>query len=674
MLKNLIKTVRSEFSGLAAKDHVARIAAYHRIQASPGFRAAAYYVQEALTEAGIAAEVISLPAQEGLSYWGQSGFQEWHALASTLEIVEPEDAQAKLCDFRESKISLIQRSAPTSPIEAEVVLLQDGTKVEEYEKLDLQGKIVLTKGDVDRVRELAVERYGALGIVYDGMREWPPVRQQMDLPDARQYTSFWWCGGEKRCFGFVLSPRQGASLRQLIQKRAQEGKSPVKVRAFVDSRLYDGAMEVVSAYIPGETAEEILVVAHLCHPEPSANDNASGCGAALEAARTLQTLINAGRLSRPKRAIHFLWVPEISGTYGYLATYENEIPRLLAGINLDMVGEDQGPCGSVWIVEYPSEAMPSFVGDLMARIQEELADNVKNLAGNESFGLFRHGVSRFSGGSDHYILSDPSVGVPTPMLIQWPDKFYHTSEDTVDKVSPSMLANVGVATVVYAYFLANAGATEAQWLAHEMLTRYKGVTARRIQSSITEAISTDKVEELAKNLHLLMKKAAYWAGREREALASLQRLASDIGTVVDKAQTIAAQTLQEEVGRAKELFFERAKALGAGELAPMPPRELDSWEERAAQMIPVKKCRGPISPRAFMRQLPFERREEIYKWQEEHKTGGELAVLALYWTDGKRNLLEIADLVEMESGLRDTEFLVKYFELLHELGLIALAA
>ena len=34
----------------------------------------------------------------------------------------------------------------------------------------------------------------------------------------------------------------------------------------------------------------------------------------------------------------------------------------------------------------------------------------------------------------------PRVGIPTPMIIDWPDKFYHTSADTPDKVSPNALA------------------------------------------------------------------------------------------------------------------------------------------------------------------------------------------------------------------------------------------
>ncbi|NIN65184.1 MAG: DUF4910 domain-containing protein, partial [Anaerolineae bacterium] len=125
---------------------------------------------------------------------------------------------------------------------------------------------------------------------------------------ALQYTSFWWYGGETKCFGFVLSPKEGERLRALIKERKREGKPPVKVRAKVVSRFWDGELNVVSALIPGQTEEEVAIVAHLCHPQWSANDNASGAAAVLEVARTLQGLISEGKLDKPRRGIRFLLV------------------------------------------------------------------------------------------------------------------------------------------------------------------------------------------------------------------------------------------------------------------------------------------------------------------------------------------------------------------------------
>ena len=55
-------------------------------------------------------------------------------------------------------------------------------------------------------------------------------------------------------------------------------------------------MEDAVATIAGKTKEEVTVIAHICHPQPSANDNASGTGAAMEAARAIHRLIERKEL------------------------------------------------------------------------------------------------------------------------------------------------------------------------------------------------------------------------------------------------------------------------------------------------------------------------------------------------------------------------------------------
>jgi len=665
MFQKAFEAIREELSGQAAKGYVMDITRYHRMQASPGFRQAAHYCLERLRQAGVQAEVLAFPADENTRYWSAQMFQEWEATEATLYLVEPEDERRKLADFRDCPISLIQRSAPFEG-EAEVVLLEDGEEEADYEGLALKGKVVFTKGDLDRVRELAVERRGAVGIISDGMRETPPARGRMDVPDALQYTSFWWMGQEKKCFGFVLSPREGEKLRQLIEKQAQDGKPPVKVRAKVVSRLYDGEIEVVSALIPGETVQEIVILAHLCHPRPSANDNASGSAAALEIARTLQKLIDDGKLAQPRRGIRFLWVPEMTGTYAYLATHEDEIERLVAGLNLDMVGQNQELCGSSFLIERPPQAMSSFAPALLERLREELLGETAALGGTGEYALFRHAVIPFSGGSDHYILSDPSVGVPTPMIIQWPDKFYHTSEDTPDKVDPAMLGRVGSLAATYAYFLANAGQNETAWLGYEMVARFKRNLVQLVQEKVTERT------EGRGTVTLLRKKVAYLVERERQALASLKRLSPEIA--VDGWQEEVAEFAERESARGEEAIGAWAEGRDLAELPEASKRELDAWEEKAARIVPQRLYRGPVSLRSYLlSQLGEEEREQVWQLRKEHKKGFfTLPTLAVYWTDGKRTLLEIADLIELETGQRDVELLVEYFQTLAKLNLIEL--
>ncbi|MFN2289657.1 MAG: DUF4910 domain-containing protein, partial [Anaerolineae bacterium] len=451
-LAQTFELIWKTYSGEAAWQTVSDLCRFHRIQASPGHRLAAQLLQQRLIRDGLEAEILSYPADEGTRFWAWSSFQEWDCTDATLHLVAPEEQARELANFRASPISLIQRSMPFEG-EAEVVLLEDGEEEGDYEGLDIAGKVVVSRGELSRVWELAIKERGAAGILFDGMRPVIPVRPEGDLADIRQYTSFWWQPGDAQGFGFVLTPRQGQALRRLLR----EGKSTdsggagqtVRVRARVDSRLYDGRLEVLQATIAGQTDDEIVVVAHLCHPRPSANDNASGAAAALEAARTLQALIASGDLPRPMRTIRFLWLPEMSGTFAYLAGREAELDRLVAGLNLDMVGEDQDQTGSSWLIERPPDAAASFAPELLARLRDELpalrdaADVSPSHTGIGGYPLYRQAEVPFSGGSDHYILSDPSIGVPTPMLIQWPDRFYHTSADTPDRTDPRSLARAG---------------------------------------------------------------------------------------------------------------------------------------------------------------------------------------------------------------------------------------
>src|SRR5918997_1588750 len=398
------------FSGTRAFAVVADIVRHHRIQASPGHRAAAEHCAALLRNAGLATELQRHPANFTTRYWTSHQFPEWDCRGATLRLLSPAGDARTLADYAEHKLAVVQRSVATPPegITAELVLLEHGESEEEYARLDLRGKLVFTGGDVARVRELAVERHGAAGIVTDRMVEFPPIRERFDLPDAHQYTSFWWTSAEQvKTFGFVLTPREGERLRRLLRSSTE----PVTAHARVDARLYDGEIETVSAFIPGETDEEVVIVSHLCHPQPSANDNASGAATALECGRALRRLIDAGELPRPRRGIRILLPPEITGSFSYLATNEGRIPRTVAAINLDMVGENQAPCQGPLIAERPPAACAGFAGDLLAAILRELAgQDATNLAGNARYALFKWAVTPFSGGSDHYVFADPTVG------------------------------------------------------------------------------------------------------------------------------------------------------------------------------------------------------------------------------------------------------------------------
>ena len=659
MFKTLWHALQEECSGVAAYQAVADISRYHRIQASPGHRQAAKYVHEQLIEAGVQAEILEYPANTEAKFWQAPSFQEWDARAGTLHLIEPQDHTRKLADYREVPISLIQRSIAFDG-ELDVVAVERGDKAEEYEGLDVAGKMVLAQGRLPRVYDLAVRRRGAAGIIFDGMTQVEPVRPAWALPDAIQYTSFWWpnAGDDHKCFGFALSPREGERLRRLIRQRQKDGKGPVRVRAHVDAHLYDGAFEVVSATIPGESEQEIVLVGHLCHPQPSCNDNASGAAAVLEAARALQSLIDAGKLDPPRRTLRFLWLPEMTGSYAFLSANESRIPHMVAGLNLDMVGQDQGKCGSVFLLEQPPDAMPSFAFDLLARLREILLPEVKTHAQLGGYPLFRHATTPFSGGSDHYIFSDPSVGVPMPMIIQWPDKFYHTTADTLDKVDPAMLGKVCILSAAYVYWLAQAGKAEAQWLGTEMSARFRQRTIEMMQQARTNA-----GEENSPGRDELRRRLDYQVERHQQALASLARLAPvDAG----RWQADGAAFAGTEFDRVAD-----ALPQGTNDVQDV------QVDEQAAQLVPRRLFRGPVEGGSHVSRLDEAERDEWWKLGQRlnEKASWTATSLAQYWTDGRRTITEIGQQIALEAGLEAAPLLpllTDYFRFAERLGLFEL--
>lgn len=660
MVKRLVKNIAGEFSGERAKQYVAGIIQHHRIQASPGYRRAAEYVSGLLSSYGVKNLIRRFPADGKKYYWTFQSFPAWEVKAATLDLIEPE--QRRLCDFATCPTSLIQRSAPTGPKEVELVLLEDGTEPEDYKGKNVKGKIVLSKGNPGRVFELAVGVHGALGLVTDIIWDAPPIRGRYDLPNARQYLGVFGDTGGLKTFGFVIPVKEGERLRELVREQSKKGRK-VMVRAEVKTRLYSGFFDVVDAFIPGKTKEEVLLVAHLCHAQPSANDNASGSACLLEIARTLQQMLKDGRLSRPQRGIRFLWVPEFSGTYAYLATIPETMKRAIAGLNLDMVGQNQELCGSSMLIESPPLATPSYTAELLRRIRDEIIPEAPSHSGQGGYALFRYADTTHSGGSDHAILSDPTVGIPSPMIIQWPDRYYHTSEDTLDKVDPKSLQRVGTMAASYAWFLADTGKKGAKWLAEELVAQMQIELVRICRQKLTEFAEADGIDIAA--ICRFETRQETRLEQKLRALDSVKRLAH-IGPELEN--------LKDDL---REAFDREMRKFAIACPYDRHDRNLEGlrnkWEREAAKLVPVRLYTGPVQTRGAMKRVSRAEREWFYQFMnKDPQRMGLRFDLALYWSDGKRNLLEIADLVEAEVRGRDVEGMVTWFRFLKRLKLIGL--
>jgi hypothetical protein len=462
----------------------------------PALRAASDFLVRRYQENGLQAELHEYAADDCTPYLdGLKLPLAWSPRAAALEIVEPTARAGLLCSYAEEPLCLISNSAGTPPggVCAEVVVVHNADDPASYAGLDLRGKIVFA--DVWPLRaDGHARQHGALGLITDSvtppwLAEHPPVRAGADVPDLTMWGVLNGHPGETALWGFSLTPRQGARLRELIR----QAKAPVMLRAEVDASLEPGLSQLTSAVLPGTDLahEEIWILAH--SSEPGAIDNASGCSAALEIGRMLQTLTANGSLPRPRRTIRFLSAVETEGYLPYIQERLADLPQVKAALAFDSVGADFRKTGGIMMVHRSPDYNLSFVDDLLELLLVEVAAQGNERFSDDPYDLFPWQVAPCFPGNDNMI-ADGFFDIPTPMLVCWPDKFYHSNLDAPDKLSEGSLARATVIGAAYAYLLAAAGPQETRWMAALTLQAWK----RRLLSGASARQGVDALLSVAK--------------------------------------------------------------------------------------------------------------------------------------------------------------------------------
>ncbi len=614
-------------SGARAWHDVEQIARHHRIQSSPGYSDAASWLVSELRTAGLEPEVVRVPGDGATTLGGCVMPLGWDCLRATATLHGAAGPRA-VASFADEPLSLIQRSVSASG-RWPVVALSDGTQASDYDGIDVRGKVVLTDGAVMRVHQLAVLERGAVGLLSDGRRLVPPARTRETDRHSLAYTSFWWGDGTPSGWGVVLSPDEGERLRA----RLAAGEA-VELEVDIVSAFAPRDIELVSAVVPGTIPGEVLVTAHLCHPKPGANDNGSGVAATLESARVLASLAAGGQLPAERRGVRWLWMPEFTGTHAWIAARPDAADATIAALNLDMVGEDQAQCASVQQLERAPHFAASFVEELLARLRQE--------AWGES-APFAHEEVRYGGGSDHAVWLDPARGVPSSLLIQWPDRFYHSNLDSPDRCDPRSLAHAARIACTFALTVAAPIPDDVRTLAAEIEAR----TRRRLRAALdaTQPLRAARAARLAGHV----------------ALASLDRLA--IGLAAGHPVRAALRSAVLAAADAMEGHFD-------SEIAPLLPVDPVPAAARPGR-VPVRLQRTPILPtrthQAGWSALAYEARERLAALED--AAGGYLAFeVAWFAANGERAVPEITELVRDEGHEMAEDALEEWFAIVVDMG------
>jgi aminopeptidase YwaD len=515
--QKIFDAIANEYSGEAAQENTRRIVEYHRIQGSPMMAAVAQnVVLPYLKSLGLEAKIEPFPSDGKIKYgtytspmgWDMHSGELWIESVNGVKDFQP----IRLCRYADVPmcVSTYSKGGDWS---GELVDVGSGTSDSDYKDKDVRGKVALASGYAANVVREAVIKHGAVGVVI-----YPAAGDRPDHPDLIRYNGIWPTAEEfpKTSGGFQISRNQYDMLKSLMTKGA------VRVHGKIDATLGPGKLTLVHAYIRGteHPEREILITGHLDHPKWSASDNASGSGAMMEAARTLQTLIAEKKIPAPRITIHFMWVPEYFGTLAYVTNHP-EVRRcdviasgtanakssastqqcVLANINMDMVGEDTVKTNSRFYFTKSPDSVPSFLDGLLTDVLAQTREaNLYADTGTRNYWVPE--AIPYAQGSDHDVFL--GLGIPATMLGHDPDWTHHSSEDKIDKTDASEFRRVGAFSSASAYWLAAADIEQWSHLIHAELPTLVSKLSERLaderMASVAPRITSKTGNDLALQL------------------------------------------------------------------------------------------------------------------------------------------------------------------------------
>jgi hypothetical protein len=338
--------------------------------------------------------------------------------------------------------------SPGGTAEGRLVHVGTGVHEADYAGIDVEGCFALSCGAAGKVVRMAASK-GAVGVVIYPSKERALASQHLRVHDSLRPTR-----AEEVD---TLVPAFSISKWCCDQLLATMETREVRLRGHVDAAFTcDHPLRVLEASIPGRdpNGSEVLLVAHLCHPRQSANDNASGSGLLVEVACQMEAL--RGELP-PYSSIRFLWVPEFTGSLAWSVEHSDILKHVLYTVNLDMVGQSPELIGEPLRVYRAPNSIPTFVNACIEPILHRIAGLSRQVAPVMVKGPTASRISLPQGSSRqlHWICDLPAAGsdhlafmsaphyIPSYMVAH-EDPYWHTSEDTIEKVDPARLKHVGV--------------------------------------------------------------------------------------------------------------------------------------------------------------------------------------------------------------------------------------
>ncbi|MFB0565425.1 MAG: DUF4910 domain-containing protein [Candidatus Aminicenantaceae bacterium] len=667
--KEFLDAIQNEVSGERAWDMVSKISRFHRIrgggEGSDYNRCIDFLVQE-LKKIGLKEIKVKRYRADGFKkYFLWTSLVGWRVKEAELWLMKPH--RELIARFSNQAVSLMPYSQGTEEVETEVVYVGKGKSASNYKDKDVKGKIVFaTGGEGTEVHRQAVINRGALGVVVG-----PSDREdRLQYPDLIEVYRLSPKGEEreKTGFGFAISRRQEKQLLSLFET----GKKVV-MKAKVEAELFDGEMPVLEARIKGSEypSQEIIIMGHLDHYKPGANDNASGSAGMVEMARNILSLVDKKEIPPPKRTIRFLWLPEIHGAAAYLSEHLDLKDKGIAGLNLDMIGENYFLCQSSFNIIQSPYSVPGYINDVLINLIGWI-DESEFYSPRGSRLPFNFRTTSFRGGSDHVMFNDSFFSIPSPMLGHG-DVFHHTNLDTPDKCDPTEMKRIISLALGAALLIASAEDDDAVKIASAVYTQAQLRMAERTRKSLQllhhYAKSSNKRKILAEIYSNILNYPGEQADFERENIKEVKELCQE--KISRKLIDELADRIKDKIDQEKEKIEFMYNLLCEQYKIKKEKFVLTELYKKASSLTPKRLFKGPL-PWNYLEENLSKEESDWYQenMQKAGRDYGSKMFEIINLMNGKRSLLNIRHIVSCEYDETDIELVLHLSEDLKKLGLV----
>jgi hypothetical protein len=251
-------------------------------------------------------------------------------------------------------------------------------------------------------------------------------------------------------------------------------------------------------------------------------------------------------------------------------------------------------------------------------------------------------------------------------MTQWPDMFYHTSQDTMDKVSEDSLRRVGWTTAVSAITLADADAGTARRLA--VLSSSEGMkrVSEAVEKASSELADASRSAKDSRSRVAVARLAMYHRSRLSHVTRRDAAAVRSVGMLWPGAGSdpfVEAQAAAVEEHGSRELarlnliadaFVDRS---AADDMMRKGPSE---DERRAKKMVPVRLFKGSLDAEAMPDVLGGKR----CAWHDDAEKRDPLFAKKMFeiinLMDGERDLCEIVEFVSAEYTPTEMEDVLRF--------------